>query len=1064
MKLPLVKRRPNQMLSARLVSILRSSTTKMMQMANASLIVCLLGLCTTVQAQTALSGSVKAVSGEALPGASVYLKGTGVGTATDINGAFALQIPQGISNPTLIISLVGFATQEIAVGQQSVFNIFLQEDAQILADVVVTGYMTQEKRNLTGAVATVSADAIAKLPLPNIDQALQGRAPGVVVTQNTGAPGEGVAVRVRGAGSINSGNNPLYVVDGVPTPDINAIAPTDIESITVLKDAGATAVYGSRAANGVIIVTTKTGASQAPKIEFNTQLGVQAPSRMIEMTNTEQYVELYNEAARTDNVGKDPILLRPLITDDIKSKLPDVNYLDAIFREGVIQLHSVSMSGGKDKTRYFISGNYFDQQGIIKSSDYNRISTRLNFDSELKPWLRTGINLNVSRAVTNIIGSSGDGAGGNGGSVIRYAFFRTPAIPIYTAKGDFTDKPSDNYNDDNLYTNLFGDGYSPVGMLFYNNNKLISNRLFGKYFIEISPLKNLKFTSNLGVDYTTSNQRRFDRNWGTLSRINNPNVLSVTDRVGSTVTFSNFINYSAQKNGNNIAVLLGTEAIKASRYDFFASEQNFPDQTSALVFLGNGLGQRVNDENQSGNSLLSFFGKVNFDHQEKYLLSATLRRDGSSRFGRDNRWGNFYAASIGWRIDKEEFMEKNNTIDRLLVRAGFGMIGNQEIGDYPYTDMISTGFNYPLGNLRSTGAVVTSLGNSKVRWESNNQFNVGADIELWSGRLSASIDYFNKTTEDLLVKQPIASSSGADGGGNNHFVWTNNGTINNNGIELLINYNDKIGDLRYSINANAATISNKVVNVNAPIPGGTYGADFVTLTETGHPIGSFYLYEMEGIFQNATEVFVHAYQGANVKPGDVKYKDQNGDGFITAADRTHLGSPIPSVTAGLNLALNYKNWDFSLFLQGAYGHQIFSVVNRDIEGFYRPFNLTKRYYDERWRGAETSNTQPRASWDASGNNALIYSSRFLEDGSYTRLKNLQIGYSFGESLLKRARLNALRVYFSATNLLTFTNYSGLDPEMTVSNNALGQGDTALGMDWGTYPSPRTINIGLNFTF
>ncbi len=470
----------------------------------------------SAQAQITLTGTVKNAAGEPLIGASILVKNTTSGTTVDVEGAFRLQLDEKLKNSTLVVSFIGYLTQEISIGERTTFDIVLAEDATQLSEVVVTGYMSQEKGKITGAVNSISAETLTMLPLPSIDQALQGRAPGVVVTQNTGAPGEGVSVRIRGAGSINSNNGPLYVVDGIPTLDINTIATQDIASITVLKDAGATALYGSRAANGVVIVTTKSGAGSSPKIQFSSLVGVQSPSRMIDMANTNDYVTIFNEATNNDNANNNPLLHRPLITEDIQATLSDVNYLDAIMRDGILQSHSISISGGEGKTKYFISGNYFDQQGIIKSSDYKRISSRINIDTEVKDWLRTGVNLNITKATTDIIGSSGDGAGGNGGSVIRYAFFRTPAIPIYNVNGDFTDKPSDNYDGDNLYTNLFGDGYSPVGMLAYNNNKKISNRLFGKFFVEIDLLKDLKFTSNVGVDFTSANQRRFDRNWGTL--------------------------------------------------------------------------------------------------------------------------------------------------------------------------------------------------------------------------------------------------------------------------------------------------------------------------------------------------------------------------------------------------------------------------------------------------------------------------------------------------------------------------------------------------------------------
>ena len=818
-----------------------------------------MALSLSAQAQQILTGTVKDAASEPLIGASIFVKGTSTGTTADVNGNFTMQIEEKYKNATLVFSFIGYLTQEMPIGERTTFDIILAEDSKLLGEVVVVGYAVQERGKLTGAVNIVGEDLISKLPVPSIDQALQGRAPGVVVTQNTGAPGEGVTVRIRGAGSINSGNNPLYVVDGIPTLDINSIATQDIASITVLKDAGATAVYGSRAANGVVIVTTKSGGGSTPKIQISSQVGVQSPSRLIDMTNTRDYVSIFNEAANNDNANKNPLLFRPLITEDIQAGLPNVNYLDAILRDGILQSHSISISGGEGKTRYFLSGNYFDQQGIIKSSSYNRLSTRVNIETEVNKWLKTGVNLNLTKATTNLIGSSGDGAGGNGGSVIRYAFFRTPAIPIYDANGEYTDKPE--------RFDLFGDGYSPVGMLAYNNNKKTSNRVFGKFFMDITPFKNFKFTSNVGIDFTSTNQRRFDRNWGTGNRINNPNQLLVADGRYQTITFSNFANYTKSYGDHNFSFLLGTEAIKVQSYDVNASEKSFPDQASNLVYLGNGLGQKTAKENKAGNALLSYFGRVNYDFQEKYIVSATLRRDGSSRFGVDNRWGNFYAGSLGWRIDKTALLLDSKSIDRLLLRVGYGSIGNQEIGDYPFTDMVNAGYNYPLGGTKTTGYAVSNLGNSKVKWETSNQLNVGADLEMWSGTFSASLDYFNKVTSDLLVRQPIASSAGEA-----QSPWVNNGKVLNSGIEVALNYSNTVGALHYTISGNAATLHNEVLEVNAPIAGGAIGSDRITRTETGYPIGSFYLYEMEGIFQSPTDIFTHAFQGNGIQPGDVKFK------------------------------------------------------------------------------------------------------------------------------------------------------------------------------------------------
>lgn len=1003
-------------------------------------------------AQTLVKGSVRNVAGEPVIGANVYIKGTTTGTQADAGGLFQLLIPAEIDNPVLVISSIGYATEEIPVGARTSFDVQLSEDLQVLQQIVVTGYTAEDRKGITGAVSTVKSESLTAVPVPTIDQALQGRAAGVVVAQNTGAPGEGVAVRVRGVGSINSGNYPLYIVDGIPTLDISAISPHDIQSLTVLKDASAAAVYGARAANGVVVITTNSGSDGEPEVRINSQIGVQELSRKIKMVNTRQYIDIYNEAANNDNATKtNPLFFRKLITEDIAATLADIDHVDAIMQTGVLQSHTFSVSGSQDKTRYFLSGSYFDQEGIIKASAHKRIAGRINIDSEIKKWLTAGVNVNLSRSTTDFIGSSGDGAGGNGGSVIRYAFFRTPALPIYNEDGSFLDKPE--------RFDLFGDGYNPVGMLAYNQNRKISDRLFGKVYLKLAPFEGFTFNTNVGVDFENSNQRRFDRTWGTDNRINGTNRLLVGEGRYSSLTVSNFLTYKRSFGRHGLDLLLGTEAIDVNSYFIESSQRNFPDQTRSLVYLGNGLGQIETHESQGGNTLASFFARIGYDLDDRFLASVTVRRDGSSRFGPDNRWGTFYAASAGWRLERESFLENSGVIGSMLLRAGYGAIGNQEIGNYAYTDQLSSNVYYPFGNVRTAGYSITMLGNSQIKWETSKQLNIGTDVELRNGNLSFSLDYFRKVTTDMLMRQPLPSSVGQAS-----FIWVNNGDVLNRGFELVVNYSNNLGKLNYSISANGATLHNEVLRLDTPpVADGYVGSEAMTLTEEGHPIGSFYLLEMEGIFQTTAEIFTHAYQGNNIQPGDVKYKDQDGNSIIDGNDRTHVGSPIPKVTAGLNINLNYGRWDLSMFWHGAYGQKILSVLNRDIEGFYRPFTVTERYYKNHWTGPGTSNEFPRASWDASGNNTR-FSSRFIEDGSYTRLKNLQIGYTLPGGVVSQYGFKSVRIYFSGTNLLTLTRYHGLDPEMTVSDNAKGRADTAFGMDWGTYPAARSYNIGVNLTF
>ncbi|GHN02649.1 SusC/RagA family TonB-linked outer membrane protein [Cytophagales bacterium WSM2-2] len=1010
-------------------------------------------------AQSTLSGTVKSQTGETLIGVNVLLKNSGVGTVTDMDGKFILQV-NNAGDGVLVFTYIGYAPKEVPVNNQATFEVTLIEDAKTLEEVVVTGYQSEERKKILGAVNTIAPELLTKIPVSGIDQALQGRIPGVAVTQNTGAPGEGVIVRIRGVGSLNSNNQPLYIIDGIPTLDATFVAPQDIQSLTVLKDASAAALYGARAANGVILISTKMGTSNKPMISYSSQVGVQSPTRLVPMASTSQYVSIYNEAANNDNPDFPAILQRPLISPQLASTLPNVDQVGAIFRpNAVLQTHSLTISGGEGKTRYFLSGSYYKQEGTIKSSDYTRFTGRMNIESEVKKWLKAGINLNASDASTDLVGSSGDGAGGNGGSVIRYAYFRSPAVPIYDSAGGFVDKPT-------LF-NFFGDGYNPVGMLAYNQNKRITDRLFGKFYVVLKPIEGLTITSNFGIDFTSQNQRRFDRNWGTPSggipRINSPNRLTVIDDRNHTLTFSNFATYTKSFGQHGLTILAGTEAIQTELYEVTGTDTQFANQTSTLVYLGNGLGLKTNSETRSRNALLSYFGKASYDYNEKYLASATIRRDGSSRFGPANRYGTFYAGSLGWRIDKESFLVNNTWIDKLMVRAGYGVIGNQEIPNYAFSDAYGVNYNYPFGNARNVGYAVSQLGNANVKWESSSQFNYGVDLVTGNGKLSVSLDYFNKITSDLLNNQPIATSAGMASP-----PIVNNGKILNRGLELSLNYTGKVGDFNYSISPNAALIHNEVLAVNSPIAGGQYGAQYVTQTAKGHPVGAFYMYEMEGIFQNATDIFTHAVQGPSVgpsriQPGDVKFKDQDGSGTIDGGDRAYVGSAIPKVTAGLNLTVNYKRFDLSVFFQGAYGQKILSVLNRDIEGFYRPFNVTERYFQNHWTGEGSTNQYPRASWNASGNNTQI-STRFLEDGSYTRLKNIQIGYSVPKVITDRYRLSSVRIYFSGTNLFTFTKYSGMDPEMSVSNNSVKDGDKANGIDWGTYPAAKSYNVGVNISF
>ncbi len=1024
-------------------------------------LVMMLSVSGALLAQRSIEGTVRdAKTNETLIGVTVQLKGTSIGTITDIDGHYVLTSDELTPTSVIVYSYVGYASQEVTPGARTTIDIQLKAEQTMLDELVVIGYGSTKKRNVLGAVSKVDNTELTRMPVAGVDQALQGRVAGVQVTQNTGAPGEGVAVRIRGTGSISSSNSPLYIVDGIAMADaLNILSPNDIDNISVLKDASAAAIYGSRANNGVVLITTKKGTKGETKITYRGQTGFQQATRLTGMVNTADYITVYNEAATNDNSYLPPTLQRRLITPEDAAGFADVNYMDELLRTAPVNSHELSISGGTEKSTFLLSTSLYDQKGIIKNTGYTRGTVRLDVSTEATQWLEVGMSMLAGMSSTDIIGSSGDGAGGNGGSVIRYALFRNPAIPVKFDDGRYVDRPAE-YFGAQIYDSFLGDGYNPIGMADYNDNTRRDDSYLGKAYLTAKITKQLKFTTNIGMDYRNSNSRRFNPTWGTLNRINAVNSLNIANERVSNWTVNNLLNYEYTfGEDHTFSALLGFEAIKNQGKGLYANDADFPVEQDELIFIGNGLGNKLSSQSAYASTLASFFGRANYDYKGKYYVSGTLRRDGSSRFTADNKWGTFYSVSGGWIMKQENFLSDVRWLENLKIRAGYGAIGNQEIGLYAYSDRISPYYNYPFGGISNSGYAQTALGNEDLKWETSYQYNGGVDAEFWKGALALSVDYFYKVTEDMLVKEPLPPSVGYA-----EAAWINSGSVLNTGIELEALYRHDRTGWGYSIGGNVTFLRNEVLELDAPLTGGRVesGID-ATKTEVGEPIGSFYMLEMEGIFQNQTDILLSAFQGNNIRPGDVKYKDQNGDGRIDNEDRVHLGSAIPKLMGGLNFNANYKNFDLSVFFQGAYGNKIYVQVNQDIEGFYRGFTVTQRYFDERWTGEGTSDTQPRPSWTAKSNNARP-SSRFLEDGSYLRLKNLQIGYTIPARVLDMVKISQARIYLSGTNLLTLTKYPGLDPEMTVSDNSKEEGVRASGIDWGTYPSAMTFMFGIDITF
>lgn len=1002
-------------------------------------------------ADITVTGKVFSAASEPLQGASVSVRKSAVSAITDADGNFSITVPEG---STLIISYVGFQSQQVIARDQIPLTITLQPEANSLNEVVVVGYTTQRKKDLTGAVSLINSKDIANIPVGGVDQILQGKAAGVAVTTASGAPGEGIAVRIRGVGTINN-NDPLYIIDGVPTANgINQISPNDIESINILKDAASAAIYGARASNGVVIITTKKGKSGKAKLSFSGYTGTQTAGDLIKMANTKEYVTAYNIAATNDG--------RTLIPVGMLDTLPDVNWLKEVLKPAPVNNIQMSVSGGNENSQYIVSANYFTQDGLIRNSSYDRFNLRTSVTSSLSKFLKVGTNINLAYSKTRQVGASGDGYGdGNAGaSVVRYALFRTPATPVYNKNGDFVDLPNPPA--------FFGDGLNPVAFADAYNRKLSNYTLLGDAFVEIAPIKNLKIKSDFGVNLILSEFKQFNKTWGIDRFFNGTGSLGQSNSNEYNYNWTNTAIYDLLLDDkNSFTFLAGSEVIKSDVVQTSASRTNYVNQSPAFQYLGNGIGVQQNGGNEDTWALFSLFGRVAYNYDDKYLASFNFRRDGSSRLDPNNRYGNFYSGSVGWRIDKEDFMKNFSKISLLKLRADIGQLGNQAIPNHSYASIISGGNYYPFGGTPTEGYTVSSKGYPNVRWETSTQTDVGIDLGILNNALQITADYFDKKTSGVLLAIPEPSSAG---GASSPYV--NAGKVENKGVEFEVTYRQTINrKLSYQIVGNFATVQNKVTSLadGRPIVGARIdNGYFATLTTTGHPIGEFYLLQDEGIFQNATEVLTHAYQGPGIQPGDVKYKDIGGpngkpDGVIDEYDRTFVGSPIPKYTYGVTGTVNYSDFDLSIFFQGVSGNKIYNQILTDIEGFYRSFNITERVANNSWHGEGTSNTLPRLSWNGAANNKRP-STRFLEDGSYLRLKNVQLGYTLNSKILSAYHIGYVRFFVSGQNLLTFTKYTGLDPEMYGNNNSAGDGVRAVGIDWGTYPLARTYTFGLNVNF
>jgi TonB-linked SusC/RagA family outer membrane protein len=1016
---------------------------------------------TAVSQQITVSGTVVAAEDvQPLIGVSVAEKGTANGIVTDIGGKFRLSVAP---NAMLVFTYVGYEKQEIPVQGRAILDVTLNPGSALLQDVVVTGYRKEIRSDVASAISSVKGKDIEKLAVLGIDQALQGQVPGLQVTQVTGAPGDDIAVRIRGAGTLGN-NNPLFVIDGVPTiGNINMFSTTDIESIEVLKDGAAAAIYGARAANGVIVITTKRGKAGKPTISFNASAGVSEANRLPELLNSRDYLTIRNEAIQNANVLRD--LQRQLDTFDIAmlDTLSDINWLDRVFDPAPFQRYSLSATGGGESSKYFIQGEYLDQQGTFRGQGFKKYGLRFNGEVGSKRF-KIGNNISFSFTNRNVINSSGDGFGpGNELSGIRYALIAAPVFGIYKSDGSYI--PTSTELGDPL---LYGDGNAnPLAFIDATDWTVQRHRIFGSVFAELVILNGLKARTTLGGDFLFENEKLFKKR---LSQaIYAPSSLTEGRVFDQNLVWNNTLDFQRDFRKHRVSALVGMEAIQNRTNYLGVSANNFSRTDPLFRYINNSVPADIKNLGASGIvtewALLSYFAQGSYVFDHRYVLSASVRRDGSSRFGANNRWGVFPAVSAAWNVSNEPFFDNVKFISALKIRASWGRLGNQEIGVYPYSSLVKTGQRvYVFGEEIATGAELVETGNSNIKWETTTQTDFGLDFSVWGDRLSFIADYYRKVTSDILVRVPVPQAGGAI-----NPPYVNAAEVENKGMELGLVFKNKSGGFAYSVGANISVVRNQVLSVagSEPILGGFGLSDGpITRTEPGYPVGSFYLYNMEGLFQNQAEIDASPFQTDDTRPGDVKFADLNGDDIIDDKDRAHFGNPFPDFIYGLNASVTWKNFDLSVLAQGVEGNDVYFLYgNFAYETQSRGFNS---YNDilNRWTPTHTNTDIPKVSIDDRNGNRRL-STRFLEDGSYLRIRNITLGYNF-KSLLKTDAIGSLRVYVTAQNAFTFTQYPGLDPEIQANTNDTRginiPSDLAVGIDWGTVPAPRTFLAGVTLDF
>ena len=988
------------------------------------MMVCLIGMllpmCMFAQ-QITVQGVVKDQTGETVIGASVMEKGTTNGTITGIDGDFSLNMS---SNGTLVVSFVGYKTQEVQVKGQKQLQVVLSEDAEMLDEVVVIGYGTMKKSDLTGAVSSIGNKDIKDSPVSNLGQAIQGKISGVQIV-DAGKPGDNVSIKIRGLGSINN-CDPLVVIDGVPTDlGLSSLNMADVERLDVLKDASATAIYGSRGANGVVMITTKRGTEGKGKLAVSANYSFQNATNVPSLLNAAQYAELSNDMMVNSGRNPNPEWANP-------SELgAGTDWMDELLRTGVMQNYTVSYSGGNEKSHYYVSGGFLDQSGIVKSVNYRRFTFQSNSDAQVLKWLKFSNNITFS-ADTKKSGSY------NIGDALK-------ALPIYPVKNE-----DGSWSGPDGNSEWYGSTRNPIGPTELNKSQTDGYNFLANLTAELTFTKWLKFKSTFGYDAKFWFIDNFTPKYNWKPTPTEETSRYKSDNKSFTYLWDNYFLFDhtfAEK--HRVGLMAGMSA-QWNTNDYLNAQKN--------VFMFDNVHEMDNGEEMyaiSGNetewALLSYMARVNYSYEDRYLLTATIRRDGSSRFGKKHRWGTFPSVSVAWRASQEKWFPKNDYINDLKVRAGYGVTGSQaSVGNYSYLASYNTSV-YPFGisSGNQTALVSSTLANPYIHWEEVAQTNIGFDASLFNSRVMFSFDAYLKETRDMLVKASIPITSGFE---DTTTTYTNAGKVRNQGIEMSLHTINLTGELGWETNLTATYNKNKIKDLNSDVPYyiNQINNSYVTMLAKDYPINVFYGYVTDGIFQNQSEVNTHAVQ-PGAEPGDIRFRDLNNDGVINDSDRTVIGNPNPSWLFSMNNSLSYKGFELSVFLQGIAGNKIYNANNIDNTGMAAAYNQTTDVL-KRWQGEGTSNSMPRAVFGDPNQNTRV-SDRFVENGSYLRLKNITLSYTFPKQWLQKAQIENARLSLSCENVATITGYSGFDPEVGIN-----------GIDQNRYPISRTFSLGLNFNF